>query len=307
MVQSLVVLLIVLVGQHLPPADPLKVIPDLRNDGYLRGLRPFGSGSVLSSQVVEVFIAMALAGLAGMAIGLFVSAAVRKSDQAVFMLPVILIVQMALSQPILQLSNPSPVLKVLGDVTSANWGVNALASTTSLDQLMTSYSVANNLGLDQLKFELSGGRLQTPPAAQQAQLHSAVFGDPAWAHKSGTWVLAIFILVLMIAIILGGVLLMMRRLDTGSRRTLLEDVQGIVGSAAAKRQVPGAGGPGQPGAGYPQGYPPAQPGAPYPPGYQQPPPGYQPAQPGYQPAQPGAPYQPAPAPPGYQQAPPGYQ
>src|ERR1035441_7253804 len=94
---------------------------------------------------------MALAGLAGMAIGLFVSSAVRKSDQAVFMLPVILIVEMALSQPMLQLQNPSALLKFFGDLTSANWGVNAVASSTSLNQLMTSYQLSLNSGTDQVK------------------------------------------------------------------------------------------------------------------------------------------------------------
>jgi hypothetical protein len=222
---------------------------------------------VISSQPVEIFIAMALAGLVGMALGLLVSAAVRKSDQAVFMLPVILIVQMALSQPILQLSNPSPVLKVLGDVTSANWGVNAVASTTSLNQLMTEYQLALAEGQDRIKSLFGIG---TPPRIAQSQLQASLVGDPAWAHKSGTWGLAIFILIVMIAVFLVGVLLMMRRLDTGNRRTLLEDVQGFMGNAQARqRQAAGAraarpavGGYGIPGAAQ-GGYPPAQPGAPY--------------------------------------------
>jgi ABC-type multidrug transport system ATPase subunit len=224
-VQSLIVLLIVLVRQPLPPGDPLKMMPILQQNGVLNGLRPFTEGSVISSQPVEIFIAMALAGLVGMALGLLVSAAVRKSDQAVFMLPVILIVQMALSQPILQLSNPSPVLKVLGDVTSANWGVNAVASTTSLNQLMTEYQLALAEGQDRIKSLFGIG---TPPRIAQSQLQASLVGDPAWAHKSGTWGLAIFILIVMIAVFLVGVLLMMRRLDTGNRRTLLEDVQGFM-------------------------------------------------------------------------------
>jgi ABC-type multidrug transport system ATPase subunit/pSer/pThr/pTyr-binding forkhead associated (FHA) protein len=266
-VQSLIVLLIVLVRQPLPPGDPLKMMPILQQNGVLNGLRPFTEGSVISSQPVEIFIAMALAGLVGMALGLLVSAAVRKSDQAVFMLPVILIVQMALSQPILQLSNPSPVLKVLGDVTSANWGVNAVASTTSLNQLMTEYQLALAEGQDRIKSLFGIG---TPPRIAQSQLQASLVGDPAWAHKSGTWGLAIFILIVMIAVFLVGVLLMMRRLDTGNRRTLLEDVQGFMGNAQARqRQAAGAraarpavGGYGIPGAAQ-GGYPPAQPGAPY--------------------------------------------
>jgi ABC-type multidrug transport system ATPase subunit len=302
MVQSLVVLIIVLIAQPLPPGDPLKVVPILGQNGILNGLRPFAVGSVISSQVVEVFIAMALAGLAGMAIGLLVSSAVRKSDQAVFMLPVILIVEMALSQPILQLSNPSPVLKFLGDLTSANWGVNAVASTTSLNQLMTSYSVALSGGTDQLKYELAG--IGTPPALLNSQKRAALFGDPAWAHKSGTWILAIVILILMVAFFLVCVLLLMRRLDTGNRHSLLEDVQGFVGSSARQRpaRLP-AGRPGPPpGAGWGPGGPAPGPygqGPPVAPGYQPRPPG-PPRPPGAPPVSPAPPvrqpYPPAPPP-----------
>ncbi len=312
-VQSLVVLLFVLIANPLPAKDPLHVVANIRGcnapwcAGVLTGLRPFNLGAVLSSQDLEVFIAMALAGFAGMTIGLFVSSAVRKSDQAVFMLPVILIIEMALSQPILQASNPSPVLKVLGDLTSANWAVNAIGASTGLNQIMTSYNLALVTGQDELKLGLAG--IHTPGPLLQSQLHAALFGDSAWDHRPGTWILAIFLLVLMIALFLGGVLLMMRRLDTGTRRSLLEDVQGFVGSSAAKqRQAAGAPGgpggwPGQPPAGRtggPGG--PGQPGGPRPPGFQP----AQPAAPRFQPP-PGAPpggFQPGPAHPPAGQAPP---
>jgi ABC-type multidrug transport system ATPase subunit len=281
--QSLVVLIFVLVANPLPARDPLHVIANIKActspvcSGVFTGLRPFNTGAVLPSQDLEVFIAMALAGLAGMAIGLFVSSAVRKSDQAVFMLPVILIIEMALSQPILQASNPSPVLKILGDVTSANWAVNAVSATTSLNQIMTSYQIALVTGQDQLKLGLAN--IQTPAPLLQSQLHAALFGDPAWDHKPGTWILAIFILLVMIALFLGLVLLMMRRLDTGNRRTLLEDVQGFVGNAQARQRQAAGARAGRPGVGAGGGY--GIPGA---------------AQGGYPPAQPGAPYQPAPQP-----------
>jgi hypothetical protein len=234
----------VLVANPLPARDPLHVIANIKActspvcSGVFTGLRPFNTGAVLPSQDLEVFIAMALAGLAGMAIGLFVSSAVRKSDQAVFMLPVILIIEMALSQPILQASNPSPVLKILGDVTSANWAVNAVSATTSLNQIMTSYQIALVTGQDQLKLGLAN--IQTPAPLLQSQLHAALFGDPAWDHKPGTWILAIFILLVMIALFLGLVLLMMRRLDTGNRRTFARGCAGFCRQCAGS-PAPGCG------------------------------------------------------------------
>ena len=57
----------------------------------------------LSSQELEIAIAVALAGLAGMALGLAISALVRKSDQAVLLMPVVLVVEMALSLPLKQM------------------------------------------------------------------------------------------------------------------------------------------------------------------------------------------------------------
>lgn len=276
-IQSLFVLVVVIVRQPLPPADPLGVITVLKAHGVLNGLSPYSSGAALPSQFLELFIAMTLAGLCGMAIGLFVSAAVRKSDQAVFMLPVILVVEMALSMPLLQLQAPSPVLKVLGDLTSANWGVNASACTASLNQLMTSYIIALSDGQDYFK---SFFHIQTPPSILNAQGQQALIGDHSWAHKPGTWYFAIFILVLMLVVYLAGTLIMMRRLDTGSRRSLFEDVQGFVQEQAAKgRQAQPGARAGVAGPGRPNGQAPGQPWGP-PPGAGPPPgPGHV-AQPG---------------------------
>jgi ABC-type multidrug transport system ATPase subunit/pSer/pThr/pTyr-binding forkhead associated (FHA) protein len=255
-VQSLILLIIVLFTQTLPARDPTHIVADLGAKGLLRGLRPFTEGALTSSQTLEVFIAMALAGLAGMALGLLVSSAVRKSDQAVLMLPVILIVEMALSQPLLQLQNPSKVLKVLGDLTSANWGVNAVSSSTSLNQLMTSYQLSLNYGTDQIKNALG---FPTPVSIQQTQVASSLHGNPAWAHKAGTWGLSLFVLLLMIVLLLGLVGLMMRRLDTGTPRPLLEDIRAYMGSRSGSRTPSAvatgrASGPGPPG-------PPGQPWA----------------------------------------------
>jgi ABC-type multidrug transport system ATPase subunit len=293
-VQSVILLIIVLFSQSLPAEDPTHIVKDLQANGALAGLRPFTQGSIISSQQVEVLIAMALAGLAGMAIGLFVSSAVRKSDQAVFMLPVILIVEMALSQPMLQLQNPSALLKFFGDLTSANWGVNAVASSTSLNQLMTSYQLSLNSGTDQVKQALG---FPTSVGVRHQQLLTSIRGNPHWAHKAGTWGLGIFVLLLMIVILLAGVALMMRRLDTGTPRPLMEDIRGLIDEFSARKRPAGgaqwarpgfpgggAGGPGFPGGGAggpggpgPGGFGspgPQAPGGPAPPGYQPgPPPG----------------------------------
>src|SRR6202043_3506144 len=78
--------------QSLPPQDTFNIIPLIQQSfpGLLSGLRPLGVGSVFSSQMTEILIAVALSGLAGMALGLAVSARVRRSDQAVLSLPIVL-------------------------------------------------------------------------------------------------------------------------------------------------------------------------------------------------------------------------
>jgi ABC-type multidrug transport system ATPase subunit len=248
-VQSFILLVIVLLTQSLPPEDPTHIVTYLHNYGAIPGLRPFTEGSVISSQPVEVFAAMALAGLAGMAIGLFVSSAVRKSDQAVFMLPVILIVEMALSQPMLQLQNTSAALKVLGALTSADWGVDAVGSTTSLNQLMTSYTLSLNRGTDQVRDALG---FHTSTNTERAQTLQSIRGNSSWAHTPGTWVFSMFILLLMTLLLFGLVALMMRRLDTGNPRSLFEDIRGYFqtrkppAAAGSGRPFPQRGGPGAP-------------------------------------------------------------
>ena len=70
-VQSIVLVLIGLSRQSLPPQDSFQIIPLINQSfpGLLSGLRPLDVGSVLGSQIAEILIAVSLSGLAGMALG----------------------------------------------------------------------------------------------------------------------------------------------------------------------------------------------------------------------------------------------
>jgi hypothetical protein len=105
-------------------------------------------------------VALALTGLAGTALGLALSSLVRKSDQAIFLLPVALVVQMALSLPLLQLQNPNPLTQQVGKIISASWGMSAVASTVSLNQLMSAYLWSLAFGQQEVKRIFTGS--QTP-------------------------------------------------------------------------------------------------------------------------------------------------
>jgi ABC transport system ATP-binding/permease protein len=217
-VQSIVLVFLALSRQKLPSQDPQGIIPFVKRElpGALSQLRPLDLGAVFSSQVFEILIAVSLSGLAAMALGLAVSARVRRSDQAVFALPILLIVQMTLSLPLLQDGNTNPLLSGLGDVTSANWGMKALASTTSLNQLMTSYLESLNIGGQEIHVALFG----SPNSSSyiRAQTLKDAVGTASWNHDPGPWIVAVCVLVLITVFLLALAWFFIWRKDVGRRR-----------------------------------------------------------------------------------------
>ena len=218
-VQSLAVVVIGLWRQSLPPQDHKGFVPLLVRAGTqlapasYRGLRPFTVGSVLSSQRLEIAVAIALTGLAGTALGLAISALVRKSDQAVFLLPVLLMVEMALSLPLLQLQNPHALVGQIGKLTGAGWGMSAVASTVSLNQLMAPYLFDLTFGKAQIAGAFAGH--QGPP--RPPEIIRALQGSALWQHTGSTWITAVLVLVVMAAVLLAVAGLALRRLDLGRR------------------------------------------------------------------------------------------
>ncbi len=229
-VQSFIVVALGLSRQTLPPEDPpphliadiLALGPRTPAASSFKGLRPFGAGSLLGSQEVEIAIAVAIAGLAGVALGLAISALVRKSDQAVFLLPVALVVEMALSLPILKIQNASPIVADVSQLTSANWGMNAAASTISLNQVIAPYLFDLNVGEYTIANQLSQAAHAPPPppGPTHAALITALKGNAAWAHTSGTWLGAVFVTIVITAILLGVTAAALRRLDIRRRPAL---------------------------------------------------------------------------------------
>jgi ABC transport system ATP-binding/permease protein len=217
-VQSVILVVIALSRQNLPPLDPDNFIAVIR-DGYpatFKGLRPFGLGSVLSNQELEIIIAVAVAGLAGSALGLAISALVRKSDQAVFLLPVVLVVEMALSLPILKLDNNSPLVQQLSKIVSADWGFSAVASTTSMNQLLTPYVWDLTFGQQEISYAVSNGHQRFLP--KPATVMKALTTDPSWRHNGSAWFTSMGIMLIMITVLLAVAIIALRRQDIGRRR-----------------------------------------------------------------------------------------
>jgi ABC-type multidrug transport system ATPase subunit/pSer/pThr/pTyr-binding forkhead associated (FHA) protein len=214
-VQSFVLVLIGLSRQSLPPLDPKHFVKNLHQvPGLFKGLRPFGIGSVLSSQRAEIAIAVALAGLAGTALGLAISALVRKSDQAVFLLPVLLVVEMSLSLPILKLDNTSPLIQQASKLVSADWGFSAVASTVSMNQLMTPYLWDLTFGQAEIGHDLNPSQPAVPPGPAVIK---GLATDASWRHASAAWFSSMSIMILMTAVLLAVTVVVLRRQDIGRR------------------------------------------------------------------------------------------
>ncbi|HVT21889.1 MAG TPA: ATP-binding cassette domain-containing protein [Mycobacteriales bacterium] len=90
-----------------------------------------GGGAVLPSGVLELVVAMSLAGLCAVTLALFISAVVRTADQALAVLPMVVVVEFVLSglSPAVNL----PGLAALRDLAASRWAVQAIGSTVTGD------------------------------------------------------------------------------------------------------------------------------------------------------------------------------
>jgi hypothetical protein len=137
-----------------------------------------GTASALGSPELELIVDVALAGLAAMSLGLLVSAMMRSADKAISVLILIVVGQLIMSIPLLQISD-KPVLGQLSWLSSAKWGVDAVGSTVNLNRWQ------NVLGVP----------------------------DPAWTHTASTWFGDVGMLVLLTAVALVGTAWLLRRRD----------------------------------------------------------------------------------------------
>ena len=137
-----------------------------------------GSASALGSPELELIVDLAFAGLAAMSLGLLVSAMMRSADKAISVLILIVVGQLIMSIPLLQISS-KPVLGQLSWLSSANWGVDAVGSTVSLNAVQ-------------------------PPIGGP---------DPAWAHTAGTWFGDVGMMVLLTVAALAGTAWLLKRRD----------------------------------------------------------------------------------------------
>jgi hypothetical protein len=152
------------------------------------------SGIVLGSQLHELVLVAVIVGISSMALGLLISAVVGGVDRASSLLPVVLVVQVIVSVPII--SGSSPVLQAIGYVMSARWGMAAAASTIDLADLRKPYiQMTETVRAGQVIEDL------TP------------YEQPTWKHEPAVWAADVAILAALTVVGLAGAWLALRATD----------------------------------------------------------------------------------------------
>ncbi len=95
----------------------------------VNGTAPF-QHSVFLPPILEIYITMALTSIAGLMLGLTISAVAPNNDRAASLIPIILIPQLIFSGIIFALDNPG--LQFLGAFFAARWSMAGLGSTIGL-------------------------------------------------------------------------------------------------------------------------------------------------------------------------------
>jgi ABC-type transport system involved in multi-copper enzyme maturation permease subunit len=134
--------------------------------------------SALGWPLGELIVVVFLVGLAGATSGLLVSALSDTSDQAMTIVPVVVIVQLLLaSGGVFPSITEKPVIREATYASSTRWGFDAAASTSSLNQIA---------GLNRVAAELPSIDLREPEKALEVLLDTDR-GNPAWNHEADTW------------------------------------------------------------------------------------------------------------------------
>ncbi|HLI07310.1 MAG TPA: ATP-binding cassette domain-containing protein [Ktedonobacteraceae bacterium] len=117
--------------------------------------------SIFLPPLAEIYITMALASLAGLMLGLAISALAPNTDRAMSFVPIVLIPQVIFSGVIFELN--SPVLQAIGALFAMRWAMAGMGSTVGLH--------ADKLGVDSFSYKgtlfVSVNKASVVPAATE--------------------------------------------------------------------------------------------------------------------------------------------
>ena len=155
----------------------------------------------------RIFLTLLMASLSGALLGLFISAATSSTDQAVALIPVILIPQFIFAGILLPDLATSPVAKIA----TSKWSVAALATLTQVDSAGRGGDLAEaeRLAVAQLPAgtppeAIAEARATARAEADQARTEALVkqFGDIFKVDVGHTWRMMLLIMVVLFALIL---------------------------------------------------------------------------------------------------------
>jgi ABC transport system ATP-binding/permease protein len=138
-------------------------------------------GSVISSSMVELVIAMAVLAIASMTIGLMISAVVRTSETTLVLLFISVMLQIVLTGGVISIVGKAGV-EQLAWISPSRWGFGAVASTANLNMLQ--------------------------PGQQP---------DPVWTHDAHTWLTDMGLQILLAVVFASITYWLLKRAKPGRR------------------------------------------------------------------------------------------
>jgi hypothetical protein len=162
-----------------------------------------GDAVLLGDGRVELAFDVGLVALAGMCVGLLISALARTTEQAMTVLPVVLIAQMVLaSGAVFPDAAERLGLRQAREVVTTQWGFSAAAATADLNRIQSFNDRVRGLK------EVS---LDNPERIIDA-LAAPTRGPTRWAHRTGPWLVDILVIVaLSLAALIAAGLVLARR------------------------------------------------------------------------------------------------
>lgn len=137
-----------------------------------------GDGSILASPSPELLLIAVGAGLAGLTLALAISALASTTEQAMTVLPVVLVLQMLLAMGgVFPDMVDKPGLKQVSYLAGTQWAFSAAASTVDLDRLQA---------IDKIAREVPTVRLDDPLESFR-DVTDEIDRNRLWRHDATTW------------------------------------------------------------------------------------------------------------------------
>lgn len=147
---------------------------------------PFPNTGILTSAPIELYISLVVALLAGISIGLLISAAVKSTNMVIYLVLVVLIIQIIFSGAFFELPAAARPLSVL---TTTRWAIEGLGSTVDMNSL-------NKLSKQSIVDKSNPASKETVDAAAKFDINY----DKTGGHLFQTWTIQVLFSALFLSL-----------------------------------------------------------------------------------------------------------